>query len=209
MLKVRGTNFSVCEPNLMMIDPTSNAIQEYCAGDPWIKGSTLPVADAGSSISAVGWENNGIHLRVFYQAPDLTLKEHNWDGQWYQGKLDSLLHRFREPLLTIPIGAFSPGSALQHSAITALGWWDGDKRMRVYWQDKDGKFVGYRWNSSVWNSTGSSFGPLPAGTQASALQWNMGNNVRLYHREKEGRIMEKCNDNGGAWFSGVSVAQTE
>ena len=72
-----------------MIDSTSDTIQEYCNGNPWVRGTTLPIALTGSSIAAASWLQNGIHLRVYYQDPAHALKEHCWDGGWYAGK-----HRF-------------------------------------------------------------------------------------------------------------------
>nr|UXE44015.1 fucose-specific lectin [Trichoderma aurantioeffusum] len=58
-------------PNIRVYcqEETSNAIQEFCVGNPWQRGATLPLADQGSNLSAVCWK----------------IKEHCYDGRWYQG----------------------------------------------------------------------------------------------------------------------------
>jgi hypothetical protein len=71
---------------LTEVDATTNAIQEYVNGNPWVKGATLPVALTGSSIAAVMWLQNGPHLRVYYQDPAHNLKEQAYDSSWYVGK---------------------------------------------------------------------------------------------------------------------------
>jgi Fungal fucose-specific lectin len=65
---------------------TGSAIQEYVNGNPWVKGATLSVALTGTNIAAVTWQENGPHLRVYYQDPAHNLKEHAYDGSWYVGK---------------------------------------------------------------------------------------------------------------------------
>jgi hypothetical protein len=72
--------------DLTEAESTSDAVQEYCSGNPWTRGATLPTACPGSSIAAAKWMQDGIHLRIYYQDPGLALKEHCWDGGWYEGK---------------------------------------------------------------------------------------------------------------------------
>jgi len=46
----------------------------------------IGVRDTASSLAVTKWEDNGVRLRVYYQAPDLSLKEHYWDHYpWYTG----------------------------------------------------------------------------------------------------------------------------
>lgn len=74
------------------IKESSNAIQEYCVGNPWKKGATLPVADIGSNLAAVSWTQKGKpHLRVYYQTADLSVQEHCYDNGWSKGKLKQCL----------------------------------------------------------------------------------------------------------------------
>ena len=80
-----------CHVSDRRAEPYSDQIQEYCNGNPWTRGSALPVAHTGTSLAAVCWQQNGIHLRVYYQAPDMTLREHCWDGSWYAGKQKYIL----------------------------------------------------------------------------------------------------------------------
>lgn len=71
------------------VKESSNAIQEYCVGDPWKKGATLPVADVGSNLAAVSWTQKGKpHLRIYYQTEDLSVQEHCYDNGWSKGKFD-------------------------------------------------------------------------------------------------------------------------
>jgi hypothetical protein len=84
-LKVKSLSLA----RLTGTDASTSAIQEYVNGNPWVKGSTLPVALTGSSIAAISWQQPGSpspHLRVYYQDPAHNLKEHAWDGGWYVGK---------------------------------------------------------------------------------------------------------------------------
>ncbi len=63
----------------------SGNIQEFCSGMPWKLGAVLPKARTGSSLAAVKWVDDQLRLRVYYQAPDLSLKEHCCDGGWITG----------------------------------------------------------------------------------------------------------------------------
>jgi hypothetical protein len=59
------------------IDEGSGIIQEACKPpltDSWVKGAALSKAVAYSKIAAMGWTNNGNHIRVYYQEPNLRLK---------------------------------------------------------------------------------------------------------------------------------------
>nr|UWK20157.1 fucose-specific lectin [Trichoderma cf. fertile] len=153
-------------------EENSNAIQEYCVGNPWKRGATLPIADSGSNLAAVAWkETGGVQLRVYYQAPDLTLKEHCYYHGWTEG-------------------GFNPGVALKSSAIAATSWVGSGVQLRLYWQDGNGLMRGYKW-SGGWESTGS-INPVPVGTHMSAINWNTGGSIRLYYQSDDGSISEEC-----------------
>ncbi|KAL7784087.1 fungal fucose-specific lectin domain-containing protein [Trichoderma ceciliae] len=155
-------------------EETSNAIQEFCPGNPWKRGATLPIADEGSNLAATSWKHNGkVHLRVYYQAPDLSLKEHCYDGGWGEG-------------------GFNPGIALKNSAIAATSWINSEVQLRLYWQDSHGLMKGNKWTGS-WESTGS-ISSVPVGTHISAVNWNNGSNIRIYYQSYDGSISEECND---------------
>jgi hypothetical protein len=83
-----GQNIRVyCQGKNTKEQPRSEIIQEYCVGDPWKKGATLPVADHGSNLAALSWTQKGrVHLRVYYQASDLSVHEHCYDDGWSKGK---------------------------------------------------------------------------------------------------------------------------
>ncbi|UKZ76814.1 hypothetical protein TrVFT333_004528 [Trichoderma virens FT-333] len=147
--------------------------QEYCVGNPWKRGATLPIADSGSNLAALSFEDGGkIHLRVYYQAPDLSLKEHCYDGGWSEG-------------------GFNPGVALKNSAIAATSWVKSGAgvQLRLYWQDSYGLLRGYKW-SSGWESTGS-LNPVPVGTHISATNWGSGNSITVYYQADDGNILEE------------------
>lgn len=48
----------------------------------------LPVAYTGTSLAATCWEHNSyVFIRVYYQAPDMTIKEHRYDSKaWDKGE---------------------------------------------------------------------------------------------------------------------------
>nr|UWK20224.1 fucose-specific lectin [Trichoderma stromaticum] len=155
-------------------EENSNAIQEYCVGNPWKRGAILPIADSGSNLAAVAFDEGGkIHLRVYYQAPDLSLREHCYDGVW-------------------SAGGFNPGVALKSSAIAATSWIGSGTgvQLRLYWQDPHGLLRGYKW-SGGWESTGS-LNPLKVGTHISAINWNSGSSIRVYYQADDGSISEEC-----------------
>lgn len=46
----------------------------------------MPVAMPGCSLAVSNWWDQGIHLRVYYQSPDLALREHCYDDHWQVGE---------------------------------------------------------------------------------------------------------------------------
>ncbi len=63
-------------------------IEEACfVGGSWIKGVSLPAALDGSSIAAIAYLGEGQQqIRIYYQANDLSLKEHCFTGKsWVPG----------------------------------------------------------------------------------------------------------------------------
>ncbi|KAL6820204.1 hypothetical protein J3E69DRAFT_357603 [Trichoderma sp. SZMC 28015] len=154
-------------------EENSNAIQEYCVGHPWKRGATLPIADSGSDLAALSFKDGGkIHLRVYYQAPDLSLREHCYDSGWFEG-------------------GFSPGVAIKSSAIAATSWGEtvDGVQLRVFWQDNHGLLRGYRW-SRGWESSGS-LNLIPVATRISATNWDNGSSVRVYYQANDGTISEE------------------
>ncbi|KAK6450925.1 hypothetical protein FP744_10007176 [Trichoderma asperellum] len=152
----------------------SNDIQEYCVGNPWKKGATLPAADHGSNLAAVSWEQNGSpHIRVYYQTADLFVQEHCYDNGWSKG-------------------GFSPGVALKNTAIAATAWNSSGVQLRVYSQDSYGILRGYKWSGS-WEKTG--FGsPVPVATHMDVVNWHDGKIVKVYYQSDDGTIWEESDD---------------
>lgn len=170
---IAATNWDGSAIRVYCQEENSNAIQEYCVGNPWKRGVTLPIADSGSNLAALSFKIAGkIHLRVYYQAPDLSLKEHCWDGGWSEG-------------------GFNPGVALKSSAIAATTWdssTDG-LQLRLFWQDRYGLLRGHKWSGS-WDSTGS-INSAPVGTHISATNWNTGSSIKLHYQSDDGSILEE------------------
>lgn len=191
------------------LESTSDAIQEFCSGSPWTRGQLLPTARTGSSIAVVGWSDNGVHLRVYCQAPDLTLKEYCWDpSNWYDGTLDSFPSSSK-PFLNSNAGDFSTDKAPRHSSISAIGWYDSGVFLRVYWHDSSRNFTGSEYNNGSWADAGTVIELLPGATQSSSIQWDSGEKIRFYYQARSNDILEQCNDgdgNGDVWYSGSVVA---
>ncbi|KAI2632434.1 fucose-specific lectin [Hypoxylon sp. NC1633] len=164
----------------------SNAIQEYCNGDPWYKGFLLPTALNGSSIAAGQWRDPlySVHLRVYTQAPDRTLREHCYDGKW-------------------TTGAFRPGEAPQFTTISALVW---SGKLRVYWQNDDQGLVEDAWESSGWSSNGVILKSMRERASTGVLDWNDSRDIRIYYQSsKDSTIRELCSE-GDGWIPGAIVA---
>ncbi|KAI0846452.1 fungal fucose-specific lectin-domain-containing protein [Daldinia vernicosa] len=167
-------------------EPHSDHIQEYCSGNIWTKGAKLPVAHTGSGLAAVCWKNNGIHLRVYYQATDMTVKEQCWDGSWYEGEL-------------------STDKMPRHTSITAVGWYKSNPHIRVYCQDGKNNIVTYK-SDNGWRSNSKVIGPLGPGRHTSALEWGNGSDVKLYHQADDDKIYEHVQSNGKDWHQGDFVS---
>nr|WOD46597.1 hypothetical protein [Trichoderma atroviride] len=154
---------------------SSNAIQEYCVGNTWTKGATLPVADVGSDLAAVAWTKDGKpHIRVYYQTADLSVHEHCCDDGWSKGD-------------------FYLGAVMKNTAIAATGWYDSGEQLRVYSQDSHGLLKGYKWSGS-WKGTYFSK-KAPVGTHMAAVNWHNGTIVKVYYQSEDGTIWEE-NDDG-------------
>ena len=70
-------------------EPESQAIVELRHDGYWTKGGRLLDALDGTSIAAVAFNwNGGVSMSVYYQAKDLSLKDHCYDSGrgWYPGQ---------------------------------------------------------------------------------------------------------------------------
>ena len=72
-----------------MAEAGSRAIIELCKDHHWTRGSRLPDALDGTSISAVVYhDGTQVQYRVYYQAEDLSLREHCFSHDekgWFPG----------------------------------------------------------------------------------------------------------------------------
>ncbi|KAK5988379.1 Fucose-specific lectin [Cladobotryum mycophilum] len=164
----------------------SSDIQEYYCSGEWNRGVTLPAGHQGTSIAAAKWlDDAGVHIRVYYQTPDLLLQEHGWDGdEWYQS-------------------GFSPGEIPPNSPITAVAWLGDEPQIRVYYNDAHGSLAGHewvgewRWIGEVWS--------VPPGSHLTAIEWGNGRAIRVYYQDDSSTVLEACHD-GGSWSNGAVVA---
>ncbi|KAI1129238.1 fucose-specific lectin [Nemania abortiva] len=169
-------------------DPTTNKIQEYRYDTSWTKGAELAVAQIGTSLAAVCVQQNGINLRVYYQAPDKTISEYRSDsgGPWYQGTLKT----DEMPALT---------------SIAATGWYNSDVNVRVFFQDSSQNIIAYKWEGE-WSLDSTVIGPLRTGRRISALEWNVGDSLRVFYQADDNRIREQSQTEGGPWTDGGFVS---
>jgi len=99
---------------------------------PWAHGATIQKAVKGSSITAIVWIDDGIHIRVYYRDPGLYLREHCQDtasGSAVWSHADSLFdHGHLQPSWT-PISA------------EVLHERPGYVRISLSWKDAESKVV--------------------------------------------------------------------
>ncbi|KAI0334364.1 fucose-specific lectin [Cubamyces sp. BRFM 1775] len=164
----------------------SPEIQEYCSDGSWVRGATLPTALSGTSIAAVVYNIEGVQFRVYYQAPDLTIKEHclGSDGLgWYPGGFSG----DKAPGQT-QIGAFFAGSR-------------GDVP-EVYWMNIDNDIIRSVQTDGCWR-TSKVVGPLARGARFAPVQWDDGKHVRVYYQAEDNCVVEVCRDYNGEWYAGA------
>jgi len=161
--------------------PGNEAIHEVCwDGHGWTPGATLPNAQLGSGISAIAFSKSGIHLRVYYQTRDNTVREHCWDGSWTTGQM-----------------------TVQAPAGTAIGatTWASDPQIRVYIEQQTGGHVVEMAYSGGWSGPKVLTNCL-ADTNLSVCSW--GNiQIRFYFQRLVNQVQEFC-WNGG-WVNGATI----
>ncbi|KAJ3559349.1 hypothetical protein NM688_g402 [Phlebia brevispora] len=173
-------------PQLTAPESNSLTIQEFCTDDTvqWQRGAILPTALSGSSLAAVSYTYQGLQVRIYYQAEDLSIREHCWNGAhgWHQGKLN---------------GGKAPG----HTPITAIGYpGRGAAVQKVYWINTQNEIVQAEYKGN-WTPTTTVMGPVRSGSGLAAAHWNNGQRIRLYYQSTDDSVLEICND-GDKWFSG-------
>lgn len=123
-------------------DPKSNVIKELrkpSSTDSWTTGAKLPKAAKDSNISAISWSGGGPSIRVYYQDPDLRLKEHCYSEQrssWYAG-------------------AFNPGIQPRGTPIISDVSEDPALQVNVLWKNARNQFSTSSWGpgrNSSWST---------------------------------------------------------
>ncbi|KIJ53173.1 hypothetical protein M422DRAFT_202147, partial [Sphaerobolus stellatus SS14] len=158
----------------------SNEIKELCYESKrgWYRGMKgLPVALSGSSLAATTywWKDHGRQIRLYYQAGDLSLKEHCYSQHsWFNGE-------------------FNPGKAPSRAPISALGWEYPNHgiELEVYWTNKQNEIVQLK-NTGYWGSVKTIVGGLKPGSQLAVGHWlEKDKYVRLYYQAADGSIVEQ------------------
>ncbi|KAI1437993.1 fucose-specific lectin [Xylaria sp. CBS 124048] len=172
-------------------EPDSDYIQEYSlmSDFTWAKNVVLPGAIRGASLAAVCWKSPNLHLRVYYQAPDMTIREHCWDDHWYAGG-------FRTPEM------------LRNPSLAAVAWYYAGAQLRVYCQEPSRRIAAYKFSeaTATWTPDGTVVDNSQRESKFSVVEWNIGDSVRFYYQADDNTIKEQCQDGGRAWFPGVFVA---
>jgi len=142
----------------------------------------VPGALGATDLAAVTYFfQDQTQIRVYYQAIDLSLKEHGYNNSgWFPG-------------------AFNPGKVTAHTPLAALAF--ADVELQVYYRDLQGRVVYVR-NTGAWGNPIVINGVGP-GYKFAVLQWEKGARLRFYYQEFAGAIVELASDNGGqSWFPG-------
>jgi len=104
-------------------------IQEICKpslNGSWVKSASLAEAAESSKIAVIGWTNNGNHIRLYYQDPNLCLQERCYHNKcWTRG-------------------AFDPGPQQRGTPIVAEVTHIGYPAIQVSWKNAIGQFVSSR-----------------------------------------------------------------
>lgn len=225
------------EIRLYYLDP-SHVVQEFCytEGKGWYQGGinkTNAKANPGGGLAAVvyGDNNDGIHLRVYYQDYDShVVKELANDGSWHSGDLNltGALRGTNLAAVTYNLnnqtqirlyyqaedlslkehghnnsgwfsGGFAAVGATPRTPICALAF--STVELQVYWRRIDGHTLFSR-NTGSWSNpaTIEAVGPSHNFT---ALQWDNGKLIRLYHQDLSGALAELYSDDAGqTWHRG-------
>src|SRR5579872_2697362 len=99
---------------------------------------SLAGAIHGTSISTVAYHfQNQLQVRLYYQTPDLSLKEYAYkDKKWFQGRFIVLFVCPSNHKLQLPEGEFNPGIAFGRTSISAIAF--KEVELQVYWHDLHG-----------------------------------------------------------------------
>ena len=144
-------------------DPNDGFIRTVRQPDPtgeW-RNDPAEVARAvkGSNIAVIMDDNEPARYRVYYQDPELHLRERYFNhsnGQWILGEKNSRFMSIyeRNERTHRVLGDFNPGVQPRGTPITAEVVHGGDVDINVTWRDARGHFAGDSWSrSSGWESS--------------------------------------------------------
>jgi hypothetical protein len=152
----------------------------------WSAGTLkLPGSLANTSLAAVTYKSqNQAKTHVFYQALDLTLKDHVNDySGWNPGNFKQGVATSKTPLSSISY----PG----RNATTEV---------QVYWRDINGDVV-FAKNAGAPVLIQPKIGPA---YQLSVVQWQDGQALRVYYQKFSGTLAEFYSDDSGlTWAAGL------
>ena len=184
----------------------SRAIRELNNDGYWRQG-TLHLQDAldGTGIAAVAYKlRNQIEIRVYYQAEDLSLREHcNYGSGWRPGPfIAAFLSRLSERSRNFE-GEWNPGKVPGRNPINAMSFmlYNDITEIQVYWRNLQGEIVLSKYTGS-WGDAVKVVQGTTSSLRFSLMGLNRGE-PRVYYQSGEGLICEHCSNNSGqTWFPG-------
>ena len=185
---------------------------ELCNDGDWYKCSLdLPDALDGTSIAAVAYNwSSQPHIHVYYQAEDLSLREHCHNNSgWYPGQFVGAVRSHpSEWNWDSAIGEWSPGKVPGGNPINVVAFVPsgGNPQLQVYWRDFPDEIVVSK-HIGHWRPATKVIGGIGPGFQFALLQWEQGKYTRLYYQNHTNLVLEHCSDDGGeTWFQGCGVS---
>ncbi|KAL1745430.1 fungal fucose-specific lectin-domain-containing protein [Schizophyllum fasciatum] len=154
-------------------------IQEFSYDDGhWTRGAILPAAIAGTGISALAYNLEGLRLRVYYQTGDLVLREHCLNvaedsSKWFEGGLNV-------------------GMAPGRTQISALYETVHGVALSVYWLNLQSEVTRAVQKGDTWDVS-KVVGPLFPSARFTAAQG--GQLLHVFYQTIDNSVQEVRNDN--------------
>jgi hypothetical protein len=122
---------------------------------------------------------------------------------WFKGEVEHCTKASITTLTGYTLGALRTDPMPLSTPISSCVWNHPTLGIRVYCQDQERNIIALRMAAAEGIYEGKIVGPLRPGAHSSAVHWNFGKNIRVYHSDDASRIHERCQDGGGPWFRGA------
>jgi hypothetical protein len=143
--------------NYLKTDPSTgfiHSVSEDGLPKQWTTSSSITKAVMDSSIAIVLYSNatGQTGPRLYYQDPELYLREHYYDHSMQEWALGEQIFELCRTDSDHISGDFNPGVQPRGTSISAEGIHDGDADINVIWRDARGRAVTSSWSkSSGWD----------------------------------------------------------